>query len=255
MRRADASARLDAHQAAAADTGIKAMIPIGRPFLDYVLSSLADAGYSEVCLVVGPEHQSVRDYYTIQSPPERTRISFATQTEPLGTADAVAAAEEFAAGDDFLVINSDNDYPISALAALRAMDEPGTALFEREALSRESNIPPERIRAFAVCVVGPDGYLESILEKPDEATLRAATSASLVSMNCWRFSESIFAACRDVPRSVRGELELPKAVELAIARGDCRFRVIPCSEGVLDISTRGDVAAVAERLRGRTVRP
>ena len=39
------------------------MIPIGRPFLDYVLSGLADAGYRRVCLVVGPEHQAVRDYY------------------------------------------------------------------------------------------------------------------------------------------------------------------------------------------------
>ena len=255
MRRADASAQLDAHQAAAADMGIKAMIPVGRPFLDYVLSGLADAGYREVCLVVGPEHQSVRDYYTIQSPPERTRISFATQKEPLGTADAVLASEEFAADEDFLVINSDNDYPVSALEALRRLGEPGAVLFEREALSRNSNIPPERIRAFAVCVVGPDGYLQSILEKPDEAALRAAASTSLVSMNCWRFSPSIFAACRDVPRSVRGELELPKAVELAIARGDSRFRVVSNSEGVLDISTRGDVAAVAERVRGRKVRP
>ncbi|HEY6928680.1 MAG TPA: sugar phosphate nucleotidyltransferase [Thermoanaerobaculia bacterium] len=255
MRRADASAPLDADQSAAADTGVKAMIPVGRPFLDYVLSALADAGYREVCLVVGPEHQSVRDYYTVQSPPERTRISFATQKEPLGTADAVAAAEDFAAGEDFLVINSDNDYPVSALDALRRLGETGTVLFEREALSRNSNIPPERIRSFAVCVVGSDGYLQSILEKPDEAALRAAASTSLVSMNCWRFSEAIFAACHDVPRSVRGELELPKAVELAISRGDSRFRVVSSSEGVLDISTRGDIAAVAERLRGRTVRP
>ena len=255
MRKADSAARLDPPQAAAADTGIKAMIPVGRPFLDYVLSALADAGYREVCLVIGPEHQSVRDYYTITAPPQRTRVSFATQKEPRGTADAVSAAEEFAAGEDFLVINSDNDYPVSALSALRLLGEPGTVLFEREAFLRNSNIPPERIRAFAVCAVGPDGYLQSILEKPDEAAFEATTSTSLVSMNCWRFSSSIFPACRDVPRSVRGEFELPKAVDLAIARGDARFRVIPSSEGVLDISTRGDVAAVAERLRGRAVRP
>jgi len=43
MRKADSAARLDPTQAAAADTGIKAMIPVGRPFLDYVLSALADA--------------------------------------------------------------------------------------------------------------------------------------------------------------------------------------------------------------------
>src|SRR6202040_361755 len=100
------------------------------------------------------------------------------------------------------VINSDNDYPVSALSALRRLGEPGTVLFEREAFLRNSNIPPERIRAFDVCVGGPG-----------EGALRAATSTSLVSMNCLRFSSSIFLACRDVPRSVRGEFELPKAVD------------------------------------------
>jgi glucose-1-phosphate thymidylyltransferase len=255
MRKADEGAGISALQAAAADTGVKAMIPIGRPFLDYVLSSLADAGYREVCLVIGPEHQAVRDYYTITARPERTRISWAIQEKPLGTADAVLPAEEFAAGEEFLVINSDNDYPVSALAALARLGEPGTVLFEREGLLRNSNIPPERIRAFAVCDVGADGFLRSILEKPDEAALREAGSASLVSMNCFRFSSAIFAACRAVPRSIRGEFELPKAVDLAIREGKMRLRVVPSSEGVLDLSSRGDIASVEERLRGRTVRP
>ena len=61
MRREDAAAALGEDQAKVADTGVKAMIPIGRPFLDYVLSGLADAGLSEVCLVIGPEHGAVRD--------------------------------------------------------------------------------------------------------------------------------------------------------------------------------------------------
>jgi peptide/nickel transport system permease protein len=41
MRQTDDAASIDASQAAVADRGIKAMIPIGRPFLDYVLSALA----------------------------------------------------------------------------------------------------------------------------------------------------------------------------------------------------------------------
>ncbi len=44
MRRDDAGAELSAEQASLADSGMKAMIPVGRPFLDYVLSGLADAG-------------------------------------------------------------------------------------------------------------------------------------------------------------------------------------------------------------------
>ena len=55
MRREDPAAPLGVDQESAAGTGIKGMIPVGRPFLDYVLSSLADAGYGDICLVIGPE--------------------------------------------------------------------------------------------------------------------------------------------------------------------------------------------------------
>ena len=255
MRRSDETVRLDPAQSAAADSGVKAMIPIGRPFLDYSLSALADAGYRDVCLVIGPEHRAVRDYYTETSPSQRTRVSFAIQAQPLGTADAVVAAEGFAAGEDFLVINSDNYYPVNALSALAALSEQGTALFEREGLFRKSNIPADRIRSFAVCVVGADGYLQSILEKPDEETLRTAASTSLVSMNCWRFSASIFRACRATPLSARGEFELPQAVQYAITRSNERFRVVPFNEAVLDLSRRADIESVAERLRNTDIRP
>src|SRR6266496_6133829 len=108
MRQSDGMARLDPAQEAAAAAGIKAMISFGRPFLDYVLSALADAGLEEVCLVIGPEHAAVRDYHTTTVPPRRVRLAFAVQEEPRGTADAVLAAEQFAAGEGFLVINSDN---------------------------------------------------------------------------------------------------------------------------------------------------
>jgi dTDP-glucose pyrophosphorylase len=254
MRQPDGAAPLDPAQAAAAAIGLKAMISFGRPFLDYVLSGLADAGLKEACLVIGPEHGEVREYYTATAPPRRLRVAFAIQDKPRGTADAVLAAEEFAAGEDFLVINSDNLYPVSALSALADLFEPGAALFERDALIKQSNIPAERIASFAVCRVGPDGYLEEILEKPDAAALASLGPDTLVSMNCWRFSPTIFEACRRVPLSPRGELELPMAVREAIRAG-VRFKVVRSREGVLDLSRRSDVAAVAERLRGVSADP
>jgi dTDP-glucose pyrophosphorylase len=254
MRQPDEAIPLDPAQAEAAAAGLKAMMSFGRPFLDYVLSSLADAGLEEACLVIGPEHGAVREHYTRTAPPRRLRVDFAIQEKPLGTADAVLAAEKFAAGEDFLVINSDNIYPVPALSALANLSEPGAALFERDALIAQSNSPPERIASFAVCVVGADGYLEAILEKPDEKTLAGLGPDSPVSMNCWRFSPAIFEACRRVPLSPRGELELPMAVREAIAAG-MRFRVVRFREGVLDLSRRADIAAVADRLRGITAEP
>jgi dTDP-glucose pyrophosphorylase len=250
MRRADGDAQLDAGQQAAADSGVKAMIPIGRPFLDYVLSALADAGYCRVCLVVAPDHSVLHTYYTEQVTLGRIELDFAVQETPKGTADAVAAAEAFAGDDPFLVINSDNYYPAEALARLRQQDGPAVALFEQESLVAGGNIPAERIRSFSVGRFDSQGRLAAILEKPDEATLAGLPRPLWVSMNCWRFGPSIFQACRAIPLSPRGELELPAAVQYTIDVLGQPFRVVQVRAPVLDLTSRQDIAAVAEKLAG-----
>ncbi len=249
MRAADAEAALDAGQAAAADAGSKGMIPIGRPFLDYLISALADAGIREVCLVIGPGPQMIRDYYTVL-PTRRVTITFAVQEQPLGTADAVAAAEAFAGAEPVLVLNSDNYYPVDACRQLAAIGASGVVGFDRVALVTEGNIPEERILKFALIERDATGALASIVEKPDEATFARMAAHALVSMNLWSFTPAIFTACRRVRPSVRGELELQDAVRIAMEELGERFTVIPHAGGVLDLSSRRDVAAVADRLAG-----
>ena len=136
------------------------MIPIGRPFMDFLISALADAGFSDVCLVIGPEHRAVREY------------------------------------DDA-------------------------------------------------------GYLRRIVATPDSAPSGAAPV--FASLNCWLFTREIFRACRAVTPSARGELELPQAVQLAIAEGWMQFEAVRVRAGVLDMSSRGDVASVAARLEATRV--
>ncbi len=256
MRKADESAILSQDQQAAAGMGMKAMIPaVGRPFLDYVLSALADAGYSQVCLVIGPEHQLMRDYYLDQAPPQRVRIDFAIQEKPRGTADAVLAAEQFAGKELFLAINSDNYYPSDALRHLRALDQAGVALFDRDRLVAESNIPAERVRKFAAAKVDEKGYLERIYEKPDEETIRHLSLPILVSMNSWIFSPAIFEACRAVQPSARGELELTDAIQYSMDALGEHYRALIFRSPVLDLSSRSDIAAVAGRLRAINPNP
>ncbi len=250
MRRAQAGAdRLDSRQAHMADQGIKAMIPVGRPFLDYVLSGLADAGCRNVCLVIGPEHEIIPEYYTRTCPPTRLRITFAIQEHPRGTADALAAARSFAGDDHFLTLNSDNYYPISALRTLRLLGRPGLAAFDRNSLTREGNISSHRIRQFAVITADADGCLRRIVEKPEDAFLRTLEPDIQVSMNCWLFGPAIFPACASVSPSQRGELELTDAVQYAMTHLAERFRVLKFNAGVLDLSNRADIETVAERLR------
>jgi dTDP-glucose pyrophosphorylase len=277
MRAPDPSARLTPEQQRLADAGLKAMIPLnGRPFLDYILSSLADAGIRDVALVVAPEHDALRRYYESDAPPERVRVGFIVQDQPLGTANAVLAAERWVHGEAFLTMNSDNLYPVDALAAVAALDEPGLPAFDPEDLIRSSNIPPDRIRSFAFLEVDDRGYLTGIVEKPNKVfppnrlrpdspsfgrgygesaeALAKAEGGSYLSMKCWRFDERIFQACREVPRSARGEFEISEAVSVAVRRG-VPFKTFPARGPLLDLSTRADAADVARRLAGISPRP
>lgn len=252
MRRPDPGARLTEEQEAAADAGLKMLIPFhGRPFLAYALHELAEAGYRQVCLVVGPGDDDPVRVAAGSLPTSRLRLEFAVQPEPLGGAHALAAAAPVVGSDPFALLNADNLYPSSVLARLRSLDGPGLVAFRREALVRESNIPPERVAAFALLETR-DGWLTGIVEKPPAARVRER-SDPLVSMTCWRFDRTILDACRDVEPSVRGERELPDAVELAMRRGT-RFRVVTAEAGVLDISSRQDIAALEDRLAGREPR-
>jgi dTDP-glucose pyrophosphorylase len=245
--RAPQDVALDPAQQRAADAGMKAMIPVansGTPFLDYVLHSLADAGVRRVGLVLGPEHEPVREYYRAVRA-TRLSIEFVLQQEPLGTADAVWSAREWAGDDPFLVLNADNLYPVDVLVRLAQAAGPALPAFEADSL----DLPLARLGAFGLIETDADGFLRRVIEKPGEAAVAAAGPKAPISMNLWRFDARIFDACRDVPVSTRGERELPQAVSLATDRG-VLFEVFRARGPVLDLSRRADIAAVARRLKG-----
>jgi len=254
MRQEDAAAPLDAAQSAAAGSGMKGMIPLRRPFLEYIISALADAGLTDVTLVLGPEHDAVREYFTHEAPPTRVRMHFAVQAEAIGTADAVVAAAQTIGDVPFLVLNADNYYPAAALRALARDDSAGTIAFDRDTLLRAGNIEAERVRAFAVLTVSNDGMLRAIVEKPGDTLDVFSPAARWVGMNCWVVTPSVVDACRRVAKSTRGEYELPEAIALALREG-IPVRAVRMHEDVLDLSRRADIKIVAERLRDVDPRP
>jgi glucose-1-phosphate thymidylyltransferase len=250
MRQPRPEVMLEPAQAAMADLGLKTMIPIaGRPFLDYVLTAIADAGYRDVCVVVGRDHQVLRDYYTGEGQPTRLRLKFTMQGAPTGTAHALAAAEEFVGRDQFLMVNADNYYPSSVLAALRSLGEAGFSAFEPESLVKGGDIVTERLQEYAVAFVDGDGYLKRIVEKPSVETLTSDARHAFISMNCWRFSPEIFQDCRAIAVSARREFELAAAVQHAIDVLHERFRAVPSRQAVLDLSNRSDIARVTAKLQ------
>ncbi|MCP4887185.1 MAG: nucleotidyltransferase family protein, partial [Planctomycetaceae bacterium] len=172
---------------------------IERPFLDYVLSAVADAGFRRICLVVGPQNHEQLERYSDHLD-RRVELTLAIQQKPLGTANALASAADFAGDDPFLMINSDNCYPTSALRSLHDLEQSGLIGFDRQVLATKGNIPADRISSFASIETDDQGFLVGITEK---SPIRSDND--LISMNCWRFGPEIFTACRNIEPSQRGE--------------------------------------------------
>ena len=243
-----AGSGLTSQQAAAAASGYKALMPIGgHRLIDYSLAALADAGIERAVLIVGPEHEDFR-HHIDSLELTRLTIDLAVQVTPLGTADAVLSAEAAVGEESFLMVNGDNYYPRQVLRDLARHRGNALAGFDRAALVAESNIPAERIAAFAL-VRARDGALEEIVEKPSAEVVRAAGPHAPVSMNAFRFTPEIFAACRRITPSPRGELEIVDAVRALPGP----VTVLPATGGVLDLSRREDIAEVEARLSGTEV--
>lgn len=101
----------------------KVMAPIGgRPFLDHLLLWLRGQGARRVVLGLGYRADVVVRYLEAHTYPG-LRVETVVETEPLGTAGAIAFARPLLASDPVLVINGDTfvDADLSAfLAAHRA---------------------------------------------------------------------------------------------------------------------------------------
>lgn len=258
MQKQTDDVHLDAATSDLAAKGAKGLITVGagRPFLDYSLQALMDAGIRDICLVVAPGPSMLRSYYeAVNENLPDARISFAVQDKPLGTAHAVAAGRDWADGKPFIVVNCDNFYTPEAIRLLITSPAPATVAFEREALIANSNIPAERIRRFAVIDFDQSGCLGKIIEKPDNPDEYALDGKLYVSMNCFCFTAGIFDACDAIePDPIRKEYEIPTAVQYTIEQMGLTWQAVKCTEGVLDMTGRDDIESVRRLLVDYEVR-
>ncbi len=241
MRAISNEVNLDNQQTKIAELGVKALMPIvgSRTFLDFGVDNLKSAGFTDICLVIGEEHQILKDFCRNQN------LQFVIQKEPHGTSDAVFSAREFVGNDKFLVVNSDNIYPIDVLNQLQTLETDGLIAFERESLIKQSNISEDKINKFAVVEFDENNNLKKITEKPEFVSKKE----TYVSMNAWVFTPNIFIACQQIKPSSRGEYEITTAVQFAIDNLGETFKVIKSLSGVLDLSSREDIENVSKILK------
>ncbi len=228
--------------------GLKGMIRFhNRPFLDYAIQLLIDSGLDDLCLVVSEHRSMLNEYYeAMANAMTESRLCFAVQHEPLGTAHALLTAEEFTRGEPFVVVNCDNLYPAETLTALKSMKPPALTLFDREGLLR-GNIPAERIADMSLVETDDRGCLTRIIEKPGREESATFEQVAPISMNSWHFGPEIFDACRAIPpHPVRNEFEIPSAAMQLVSDAGLCLMTTRFSLPVYDLTSARDIEPVEE---------
>ena len=197
------------------------------PFLDYVLSALADAGITDVVLVIGPEHHQLREYFSAGAPPERVRVRFAMHRSR--AAPPTPCSPRAASVDDAPFSCSTRTTTIlsgRSAARRRSSTHRGWSVRGRDPRA-QGGIEPERVLKYALVDATDDGWLRAIREKPAADDPLARRAERWVSMNVWSFTPMIFDGCERMRPSARGELEIQEAVTIAMRDLGERFRVLP----------------------------
>lgn len=214
----------------------KALVDVaGKPLLTRLFETLADLDMTieEYVVVVGHHGGSIVEHYG-ESVME-TPITYVEQSNPLGLAHAVRQADAHI-DDRFMLVNGDNLFDDANLDAVaRAADTPDVdgALLVTDATIDEATTT-------GVCEIGPDGQLQSIVEKPDDPTTTVINTGVAV------LPPETIHACHLVQPSARGEYELPDAISLLLSAG-YRITTVQLEGWRVNVNTPADLEAAIER--------
>jgi glucose-1-phosphate thymidylyltransferase len=186
-------------------TNAKQLIPVaGVPILFHALSSIGDAGITEVGIVIGSTGGEVRTAVGDGSA-WGLDVTYIEQAAPLGLAHAVLTAAEFVRGAPFLMYLGDN---VLLEGVGRFVEE-----FERTRPDAQiflARVPePER---FGVAVLDGD-RVTTLVEKPSTFV------SDLALVGVYLFDDAILEACAALRPSWRGELEITEAIQWLIDAG------------------------------------
>ncbi|MEX0835765.1 MAG: sugar phosphate nucleotidyltransferase, partial [Nitriliruptor sp.] len=166
-------------------TSAKQLVPVAnKPILFYGLEQLRDAGVVDVGIVVGDTAADIEAAVGDGSA-FGLQVTYLRQEAPLGLAHAVLTAADFLGDDDFVMFLGDNliEGGLGDLVAAFERDRPAAQLL----LKRVPD--PDR---FGVAVLGADGTIERLVEKP------ADPPSDLALVGVYLFTSAIVDASRRI---------------------------------------------------------
>ncbi|MGW3320423.1 glucose-1-phosphate thymidylyltransferase [Streptomyces fungicidicus] len=195
-------------------TSAKQLVPVAnKPVLFYGLESLADAGITEVGIIVGDTAAEIEDAVGDGSG-FGLQVTYIAQEQPLGLAHAVLIARDWLGDDDFVMYLGDN-FIVGGITGL--VEEFRRNRPDAQILLTHVADP----RSFGVAELDLAGRVIGLEEKPD------APKSDLALVGVYLFTPAVHEAVRAVKPSWRGELEITDALQHLIdSRADVRCTVI-----------------------------
>ncbi len=200
-------------------TGAKQLVPVAnKPILFYGLEDLAAAGVREVGIVVGETAAEIQAAVGDGSS-WGLDVTYLHQQQPLGLAHCVLIARDFLGEDDFVMYLGDNLVRQGVAQFVERFEADRAA--PRNTRPDGAGPPCAQIllarvpdpHRFGVAVLGSDGSVVSLVEKP----LDPPSDLALVGV--YLFDRHVHEAVRAITPSARGELEITDAIQWLIDQG------------------------------------
>jgi glucose-1-phosphate thymidylyltransferase len=189
-------------------TSAKQLVPIAnKPILFYGLEQMAEAGVTDVGIVVGDTRAEIETAVGDGSQ-LGINVTYIAQEAPLGLAHAVLIARDFLGDDDFVMYLGDN----MLQQTVREFVEP----FKTDRGDASAQIllcPVPDPHRFGIAELDADGRVVRLVEKPSEP------ASNLALVGVYLFDRNIHDAVRAIKPSGRGELEITDAIQWLIDEG------------------------------------
>jgi glucose-1-phosphate thymidylyltransferase len=187
-------------------TSAKQLLPVAnKPVLFYGLEAIAEAGITDVGIVVGDTAQAIEAAVGDGSD-FGIRTTYIRQDAPRGLAHAVIVARDFLGDDDFVMYLGDN-FIVGGITALTE----GFRATRPDAQIMLTQVADPR--AYGVAELDESGQVICLEEKPRQP------KSDLALVGVYMFTPVIHEAVRELKPSWRGELEITEAIDWLIDHG------------------------------------
>jgi len=183
----------------------------GRATLDYVLTAVVRAGVARVCIVTNHLEEKILDFVGDGSH-WKLEVTFAHQNEPRGSGDALLSVpREWIRAESVMVAATDYILEENVLLDLvKAHEQHGADI-----TMSLKECPADELMERSSVELDSDWRVKRIIEKPKRAEILSPYAASAM----YILPHAIWSYLPRINASVRGEIELPDALQMMMDNG------------------------------------